>query len=239
MKRYLNHIKLIAILLLAIVLYSFSNKRNEGRIVGKENHIEFLNNESLFITYHTVNKLLKQNADTLSGIAKDAIDLNKIEERLNTNAMIKHADVYIAVNGEVGAKIIQRTPIARVGGNNPYYIDDQGKMMPLSSVYSARVPLVTGNVKEKELGKVFPLLEYIYNDEFLRKNVIGIEKSGNDYELEFRSDDFVLRLGEADQLDKKFNNFKAFYQKGLKDKSLAAYKAVNLNFDNQVVCTKK
>jgi cell division protein FtsQ len=40
-------------------------------------------------------------------------------------------------------------------------------------------------------------------------------------------------------LEKKINNFKAFYQKAFKDKILDSYKVVNLKFDKQVICTKK
>jgi cell division protein FtsQ len=39
-------------------------------------------------------------------------------------------------------------------------------------------------------------------------------------------------------LDKKINNLKAFYKKSLKEKTLNNYSNVNLQFDNQVVCTK-
>ena len=42
-----------------------------------------------------------------------------------------------------------------------------------------------------------------------------------------------------ENLDEKMKNLKAFYQKAKKDKMLDLYKSVNLQFDNQVVCTKK
>ena len=57
--------------------------------------------------------------------------------------------------------------------------------------------------------------------------------------LKTRVLDFEIVLGNLDKLDKKINNFKAFYQKAKKDKSLNKYSKVNLQFENQVVCTKK
>ena len=57
--------------------------------------------------------------------------------------------------------------------------------------------------------------------------------------LKTRVLDFEIVLGNLDKLDKKINNFKAFYQKAKEDKSLNKYSKVNLQFENQVVCTKK
>jgi len=73
----------------------------------------------------------------------------------------------------------------------------------------------------------------------LLKNVIGIhiEDNGN-YQLKFRLEQFVVNLGGVDKLEEKFNNFKAFYAKANKDKTLEDYNIVSLEFDNQVVCTK-
>ena len=51
--------------------------------------------------------------------------------------------------------------------------------------------------------------------------------------------DFEIVIGNLDKLDKKINNLKAFYQKAKKDKTLEKYSIVNLQFENQVVCTKK
>ena len=40
-------------------------------------------------------------------------------------------------------------------------------------------------------------------------------------------------------LDKKLTNFKAFYKEADARNQLNRYKAINLKFDNQVICTKK
>jgi cell division protein FtsQ len=40
-------------------------------------------------------------------------------------------------------------------------------------------------------------------------------------------------------MDKKFENFKAFYQKAKMDNTLQSYKTVDLQFGSQVVATKK
>ena len=111
--------------------------------------------------------------------------------------------------------------------------------MPLSKHHSARVPIITGNVTGEALKDAYKILKYISGDEFLRKNIIGIHIADvKDYVLKLRIQDFEVRLGDAQNLDEKFKNFMAFYTKATKDKTLNAYAAVSLEFDNQVVCTK-
>ncbi|WP_340075485.1 hypothetical protein [Leptobacterium sp. I13] len=238
MKFKWNYIKGGALLIIIVFLYSFANERNEGRIVSKIN-IAFLDKNDLFITYPAVNKLLIQNDDTVTSITKEKVVLNKLEAALNANQMIQEAHVYYTINGELGATVKQRTPIARVGGETPYYIDIKGGAMPLSPVFSARVPLVTGKYEKDNIDNVYKLAKYIYEDPFLNKNVIGIHRSKDQFELRLRADSFIINFGKAANIDEKFKNFKAFYQKALKDGTLDIYNTVNLQYNNQVVCTKK
>ena len=53
------------------------------------------------------------------------------------------------------------------------------------------------------------------------------------------ADGRLAQLGKIENLEQKIKNFKAFYKKAMKDKKLNAYRRVSLQFDNQVVCTKK
>lgn len=238
MKINKSYIKFLGGVLLVIVLFSFSNERNNKRKLAKMN-IEFIDGDNHFITYPMVNKLLIQNSEAVSNVAKENLALNKLEHVLNANQMIQEAHVYFTVNGQLGAKIKQRKPIARVGAGTSFYIDVEGKSMPLSPVFSARVPLVTGTVDKENLHDVYILTKYIHEDDFLSKNVIGAHKEGDVFELKLRMDDFIVQLGNIDQLESKFRNFKAFYKKAQKDNTLKNYSVVNLQYNNQVVCTKK
>jgi cell division protein FtsQ len=220
-------------------LYAFSSTRNLKRTIS-EPSIKFLGENTLFITQETVSKLLIQNKQRVTSVPKEILDLNGLEIALNSNPMIKHAEVYVAVNGEITAEIIQKKPIARVNSNVSYYIDDQGTVMPLSSNYTARVPLVTGMIHKDKLNRVFKVAKKVQEDEFLAKHVIEIhQKSSDDILLKLRQYDFYVSLGNTLELEKKINNLKAFYQKALKDKTLDSYSNVNLRFGNQVICTKK
>ena len=233
-----NYIKMIALLGVVIVLVAFATVRNETRKVS-EFDIHFIGESNLFVTHETVSKLLIQNIHSVKNMTKETLDLNQLEKTLNSNPMIKLAQVYVTVNGTVKADIEQKTPIARVSTTESYYVDDDGFYMPLSSNFTARVPLVTGYVKKDNLKNVYTVAKKIRNDDFLMKNVIEIHQNPDStISLKLRQCDFLVQLGDIGFLEKKINNLKAFYQKNLQEKTLNNYSKVNLAFDNQVVCTK-
>ena len=238
MKTKRNLLKLVLLTICITGLYSFSNKRSsEKKINGIT--IRFAGNDNVYLTQSTVNKLLIQKFGPLTNVPKDKVVLNTIESVIETNDMVKNAQVYLTIDGELTSKIVQRQPIGRVEGNSKYYLDEEGRRMPFSRHHSARVPIITGKITGKALEDAYVILNYINKDDFLRKNVIGIhiEDEGK-YQLKFRVENFVVNLGGVDDLDKKFNNFKAFYAKATKDQSLGEYQIVSLEFNNQVVCTK-
>ncbi|NNK75640.1 MAG: hypothetical protein HKP42_06200 [Maribacter sp.] len=233
-----NYIKMIALLLVITGLYAFSNQRSEAKKV-KGLNIKFIGDQNLYITEGMVNKLLIQNYGHLKNVPKEKLVLNTIEKVIEANEMVKSAQVYLTVNGELTSKIEQRRPIGRIEGNSKFYLDDEGLSMPLSMSHSARVPIITGKITGKSLEDVYEILKYINNDDFLRKNVIGIHiEDDAKYQLKFRMEQFVVNLGGVDNLEEKFNNFKAFYTKANKDKTLEDYNIVSLEFNYQVVCTK-
>jgi len=233
-----NNIKLIALVLAIMVLYAFSNHRNAKKSIVKMN-VEFGGDENLYLTEGVVNKLLIQKYGGLKNVPKEKIALNTVEKAIEANEMVKSAQVYLTIDGELTSKIIQRKPIGRVEGDSKFYLDDEGKRMPLSSNHSARVPIITGNVTGETLEDVYVILEFINEDSFLRKNVIGIHIEEKDnYKLKFRLNQFVVNLGTVNNLEEKFSNFKAFYAKANKDKTLKDFAVVSLEFNNQVVCTK-
>ncbi len=238
MKINYNYIKGFLLLALVIFLYGFAEKRNKHRKLNKI-EIQFTQFENLYVSEETVNKLLIQNKIGVTSVGKDTLDLNRVEALLNNHEMIENAEVFLTLDGILKTSISQRRPIGRVLGINSFYLDRKGGKMPLSNNYSARVPVLI-NVLPADVEEIFPLVDYINKDKFLTEHITSITRSkGGLYELDLREADFILVFGKIEEMDVKFNNFKAFYKKALKDKLLNTYKMVDLQFGNQVVCTKK
>lgn len=238
MKINYKYIKAIIVFGLVVFLFGFAEKRNEVRELSHL-EIEFTQTENLYLTEEAVDKLLIQNELAIENLDKETLDLNGVETLLNSHAMIENAEVYLSLNGTLKTRISQRRPIGRVLGKPAFYIDRLGEKMPLSPSYSARVPVLRG-VSEKDFKEVYPLIKYINDDVFLTEHLTGITRlRGGVYQLEVRKMDFDLFFGKIERIGNKFNNFKAFYKKAHKDDILSTYKMVDLQFGNQVVCTKK
>ena len=187
-----------------------------------------------------VNNLLIQNFPRASKVFKDDLDLNKLENELQKNEMIASSQVYFDVNGVLNAEVVQKTAIARVlTGNGSYYIDSKGGKMPLSSHFSAHVPVVYGNVSSKNKEELTRMLNVIYEDDFLKKSITGIKiNPDQSLNLTIREYDFDVEFGRLTEVEKKFDNYKAFLQYSQNDTIINYYKHVNLRFTEQVICTK-
>jgi cell division protein FtsQ len=238
-KKFLKYLAFTLLIVVLGFLYSFSSARNHQKKVS-EISIEFEDGDNNFLTHLMVNKLLIQNDETVKNRAKSKLNLYRLENKVLKNPYIESAAVFLTIGGHLKAVIKQRTPVARVVfKNDSYYIDKQGVKVPLSNNYSARVLLVLGVKNNKEINEILPLISFILGDDFLRKEIVGIEKSDvNEYQFAVRSGDYKIDFGNLTEVDVKFKKLKAFYNKAFEDKTIQNYKAINLKYHNQVVCTK-
>ena len=234
-----TNIRLLLMFVLVIFLFSFTSKRNANRKLTKVK-VVFVGDNPPFVRQETVNKLLIENNREVSSIQKVNLDLNKLEKTLNAQEMIEKSDVYVSIDGVLKAVVKQKTPIARIFDKGAsFYIDYEGSRMPLSSNFTARVPLVSGGIDKINKEDLTELFRAIYDDAFLKKNIIGIEIiSDGSLKMYNRNFDYQIDFGKLNDLDRKFKNYKAFFQKAVLDSSLYKYKKIDLRFTEQVVCTK-
>jgi len=233
------NIRLVLMFALVIFLFSFTSNRNANRKLTKS-VVVFVGDNAPFVKQETVNKLLIENRKEVQSIAKDKLDLNKLEKALNAHAMIEKSDVFVSIDGVLKATVKQKTPIARVfDGDDSFYIDYEGNKMPLSSNFTARVPLVSGEINKNNTADLAELFRIIYGDEFLKKNIIGVQIMPNGSLIMLnRNFNYQIDFGRAINVKAKFNNYKAFFQKAVLDSSLYKYNKIDLRFTQQVVCTK-
>ncbi|MGB1349849.1 MAG: cell division protein FtsQ/DivIB [Flavobacteriaceae bacterium] len=237
MVKYINSIKIIIVLAVVSIFFAFSSSQNNAKPIS-EVEVSFIGDNNLFISKTKVDKLLIQNNDYIKCVSKDILDLKALENKLSSHDMIENSEVYISINGILKIDIKQRNPYARVISDSSFYIDNNGTKMPLSDNYSARVLLVHGLNDESNIDYVFKLIKTIRDDEFLNLNVTDILINKSDISLRVRNCNFEVLVGDLNNLETKIKNFKAFYQKAYRDKILNNYKKVNLQFNNQIVCTK-
>ena len=234
-----HSVRLVMVFFAMIFLYSFSSIRNNKRKISIQ-EIKFDSKENMFLTHQMVNNLLIQNLGDASRLQKDKVDLNTLENILNHHEMIEKAEVFSTIDGFLNTRITQKTPIIRViSDNDSYYLDRKGDRISLSTNFSARVPLVVGEISKEKRKSYLKLFNEIKKDDFLSKNITGaqIMPSGN-VVLTNRSFDYKIAFGKPINVQKKLRNYKAFFHHAIKDTLINEYKEINLMFTQQVVCKK-
>ena len=233
------NIRLVLMFAVVIFLYSFTSHRNALRKIQKT-EVVFVGENTLFLKEETVNKLLIEKNTDLKTLNKVDLDLNKLEKSINKQEMIQKAEVFVSVDGVLKAVVKQKTPIGRVFDKaGSFYIDYEGSSMPLSDNYTARVPLLSGEIAVVKKEKLSEVLRMIDKDEFLKKNIIGVQVLPNgSLIMANRNYDFQIDFGRTINIERKFKNYKAFFQKAVLDSTLNKYKKINLKFTKQVVCIK-
>lgn len=234
-----TNIRLVLMIAVVIFLFSFTSHRNAMRKVQKTEVI-FIGENSLFLKPEMVNKLLIEKNQDLKTIHKVDLDLNKLENSINHHQMIHKADVFVSVDGVLKAVVEQKTPVGRVfDETGSFYIDYEGNKMPLSDNYTARVPLISGKITAVKKEKLAEVLKMIDGDDFLKKNIIGVQVLPNGgLIMANRNYDYQIDFGRTINIERKFKNYKAFFQKAVLDSTLSKYRRINLKFTKQVVCIK-
>jgi len=246
------------------VLYAFTNKASDDMIC-KDVIINIDNdNNNYFVDAKDILQMSYQRGDSLKGQSMQSINVYSLENTFNSHPSIKSTEVYKTINGELYINVIQRKPICRIINykGEGYYFDAEGKLMPLSENYSARVPVFTGLIpftfggnynrdfrREFEcedsldmdihlLNSIYHLAAYIDSSEFWQAQIEQVNIVDNDFVLIPKVGDNKIIFGDAKNTANKFNRLMTFYTEGLSKTGWNKYSIINLKFENQVVCTK-
>ena len=198
-------------------------------------------NELSFVSDSDVVSLIKKRYPKLIGQKKKNIDIKAIEVLLMKDSVIRRAECYYLPGGDLGVKIWQRLPVMRILGDNSYYVDNEGKIFPLSENYNAYVPIVTGHIDKKFVTtELKDFMVYVSRDEFWSAEIQQIVISDdNKLTIIPTLGDHKIVFGTVEGYEEKLQRLKTFYVKGLSKIGWGDYSAVNVEFAKQVICTKK
>lgn len=205
-----------------------------------------------FITEKEVKKMIEEQLGTgWENESLNFINAAEIENALEKTPFIKRADVFIDSRKVLHVDIRQRTPLVRVFDNTggSWYLDVDGKRIPVSRHYSPRVPVATGNIppyaeglmydQKSTLTQLKKIIEYINTDELLQPLTEQIVCTKNkEFVIVPSIGNHRIILGDASDLDDKARRLKIFYKEALSRQGWNRYKTINLNFKGQVICKK-
>lgn len=237
-----------------IVSIAFVNKE-DAQLKCTAIHIQIEpKHEILFIDRESVLKQLNPEGDEKKILGKTILQLNTplIEHKLNHNDFVKKAQVYTDMNGALTINLTQRRPILRImkQDGTSFYLDEDGRQMPVSGMFTSHVPIATGNIFEpyksrdtmhsfvgNELTKI---ATYVDKHAFWKAQIEQIFVTPeSELWLIPKLGDHTIVFGTTENMETKFENLLLFYSEGLSRMGWDQYQTINLKYENQIVCTKK
>lgn len=206
--------------------------------------------DNLFVDEKDILKLLTDAANgKIKGQLVSSINLWKLEQQLEKSVWVKDAELYFDNNNLLHVTVIEREPVARVfnTAGNSFYVDNEVNKMPLSDKLSAKVPVFTGFPDRKILMKKDSVLlrdirttaAFILNDPFWMSQVSQIDvTTEGEFEMTPVVGNHLVRLGKAEQIDKKFNRLFVFYKSVLSKTGFDRYKTIDVQYAGQVIAMK-
>lgn len=212
----------------------------EVKLVVKENPL------ARFVDEKEVEMMLRDAGLYPKDELMSTVDTKKIEELISSNDFVEKVECYKTSNNKLCVTIEQRTPIIyiqpKVGAG--YFVDAKGNKIAKTN-YVTNLIMANGDIDEKYARtSLVELALFIQNDEFWDSQVeqiyVSKDKHGESVlEIVPRVGDHIVYLGSIDKYEDKFAHLKEFYSKGLNVVGWNKYKRIDLQYDNQIVCTKK
>ncbi len=194
-----------------------------------------------FITEKEAIKMLKTANLYPLGAMMDTINSAKIEEHLEKSPYIKDVVCYKSPSGRINIIVNQRVPVLRVIANNGenYYIDESGFTMTPGK-YIADQLIATGNIDKQFSQKYLLKIGQQIKEHKFWKNQIEQINITDDKKVEMipRVGNQLIYLGSPIHVDKKLDNLETFYKKVMHTVGWNKYSKINLEFENQIICTK-
>ncbi len=242
-KKILLFLAMLAVILYLVIAITALNDKPAGQVCRK---VELIIKDSAntgLISKEEITHLLKQKDLYPVGKRTSSIVSKVLEKQLKTHPLIENAECYKTPQGNICLEIIQRLPVLRVMSENGdnYYIDHKGTIIPANFNCLAHLAIVTGNVEKsfamKDLCKFGVFLQ---KDKFWEAQIEQINITPQkEIELIPRVGDHVVFLGKLDNFEEKLAKLKIFYAKALNQVGWNKYNNISLEFNNQIICTKK
>lgn len=195
-----------------------------------------------FVTTKEIAAILTKKKLNPVGKNMDEIRTAELEEALATQPLIDRVECYKTPSHKICVEVTQRIPILHVinsRGEN-YYLDNKGTVMPSDAKCTALVPLATGFIdKTFAVSGLYPFGMYLQNDPFWEAQIEQIHVlPDRSIELVPRVGDHIIYLGKAEDYERKLSRVKKFYRKALNKVGWNKYGRINVEFSNQIICTR-
>lgn len=186
--------------------------------------------------------LLRQNGLDPTGLPIEEVSCRAIEKLLCDVPLIATSECYKTITGYVVVEVECRRPILRViaDSGDSFYLDDSGEVIE----HIARptyIPVATGHIsRDFARQELLTLAQFLRADDLWNAQIEQIYVTPREeIELVPRVGDHTIVLGRPGNYAYKFDKLRTFYEKGLSEVGWDRYSRINIDYNNQVVGTKK
>ena len=254
-KRIIQKIVFVALTLaacagLVVLLVAAIGKKNHERCRDYVINIHGAQGK-LFIDESDINKILSQTINgKIVGERMSDFNLRKLEQAIRTNSWVNTANLYFDNRDVLHINIVENEPIARIftTTGKSFYIDSGTRQMPVSEKMSAKVPVFTNFPQKKFLSdKDSALLDdirkvalFILHDSFWMSQTEQLDiAKDHGFEMVPTIGNHIVRLGNGNDIEKKFQRLFVFYQQVMSKTGFNKYNIVDVQYDGEVIGTKE
>jgi cell division protein FtsQ len=214
--------------------------------------IKGVRSANFFLDEAAITKLLKGFLHgNIKGQPKSNFDLQEMESLLQKNVWIKEAQLYFDNQAVLHVMVEEREPVARVftADGRSFFVDKEERIMPLSDKVFVKVPVFTGFPDKKITSKADSTLlhdisqaaQYISSNSFWSSQVAQVDIVNDcgpncwQFEITPVVGNHVIRFGNGENIQDKFNRLFTFYQQVLSRASIDKYKTIDVRFEGQII----
>lgn len=239
---------LLGAVALTVLVVVTNIHRSRSQVHGIEVKLRYGHAPTLVTDQTVVDSILAALPHLTTTLVKD-VDRDVVTEAASHVPYLRDISTAVSVSGKVVVRATQRRPIARLFyGSRELYLDADGVLMPMSRMGDCNVLVAGGDFTEPlrldsinaQTTELLRVAAFLDNNKNYRSLIdqIYIERNGNIVMVP-KLGNHVVELGDADNMDAKFDNLVTFYRKGMPRAGWDTYSKVSLRFNGQVVCTKK
>ncbi len=175
---------------------------------------------------------------TLIGIE----EAHRIEKSIAQLSPIKKVECYMGYKGDFHINLYQRCPLFRVlpVEGKSYYMDNERRPMPTSSLFTAYTPIVTGNVNTHfAQGELYDFMQYLLLDKDWAALFyeVHVDEKQN-IRLTSRQGIAYIELGKLTHYESKMEKLRAWYLQYPHKNDANIYKKITITYDELIFCTK-
>ena len=239
MKKAIMILRWLLIIILFVLVLSFTNSKHQQQLVSLDKiNIELA--EEQFVNHEIVIDFMLENGISFDSVSLNQFQLEELEQFLEHHSSIENVEVFTSQEGDVSIDIVQRKAVVRIiTKDDNYYLDANGKVMPISQHYTPRVLVASGNVSDQNHQEIFEFVNVINESKFWKAQITQLHFIDKEVILIPRVGEQKIHFGLLTRVNEKLDNLYQFYQQAMPVKGWQTYSDINLKYNNQIVCTKK